>query len=196
MSLLFLACTTEPPPPPPRVEIAVPMSLSRDPVPSGAIDVAVAGDDLLYVDGREVSDLLLRHSAPVALRVDSAVRYASLFLIVERLGNRPVSLIVAGGSGPAAIPLASPQLQSEGLELLVLMSPEAFIARAAERSENFPGHDHPGLRTWLTELKADHPDSHRATLMPHDQVTTGELVQLADTVRAAGFQTLVLSQAL
>jgi len=171
------------------------MSLSRDPVPSGAIDVALDGD-LLYVDGREVSDLLLRPDTPVALRVDGKVPYSSLSLVVERLGDRPVSLVVAGSSGPAAIPLARSRLEADELGLLVLMSPEAFSARTTYSSASFPGHDHPALRSWLTNVKADHLDSHRATLIPHELASTEELVQLADTVRASGFETLVLSQAL
>ncbi len=188
-------CDTPSAPPPEPVSIAVPISLSRDGVPEGAIDVAIDARGV-FVDGAVSDALDLPRDRPVGLRVDGTVPYATVFTVVEHLADREIFLVVAGSSGPAAIPLGRAELLSEELDLTVLMSPDAFIARIPEQTQAFPGHDHAGLRTWLTTVSADHPESHRATLVPHSEASTEELVRLADTVRAAGFQRLVLAKAL
>ena len=196
VALLVAACTQAPAPPdPPGIEIAVPISLSRDPVPAGAIDVAIDARGV-FVDGQTSEDLDLPRDRPVGLRVDGSVPYATLFTVVEHLSGHPIWLVVAGSSGPAAIELARAELLGDDLDLTVLMSPSAFIGRIPEGTESFPDHDHAGLRTWLTTVRSEHPDSDRATLVPHGEASTEDLVRLADTVRAAGFSTLVLAKAL
>ena len=194
-ALILLACTTSEPEPAPPVEFPLPISLSRDPLPEGAIDVAISAAGV-FVDHVESTDLKVIKGLPIALRVEATVPYETLFTVVEHLGDREISLVVAGSSGPAAIPLTAPDVMSQELDLTVLMSPEAFIGRTPEGTEAFPGHDHAGLRTWLTGLKADNRDSQRATLVPHGEASTEDLVTLADTVRAAGFDHIVLARAL
>lgn len=195
--LLLMACSGGEPPAvePTPVDVALPISLSKDPVPTDAIDVAISADGV-FVDHVESTDLKVTKGMPVALRVEATVPYETLFTVIEHLEDRPVTLVVAGSSGPAGIALSKPDLLSNELDLTVLMSPEAFIGRTPDGPEVFDGHDHGALRTWLTTLQHDHPDSDRATLVPHAQASTEDLVTLADTVRSAGFTELVLARAL
>lgn len=192
--LLLLACSADPVVEPTPVEVILPMSLSRDPVPDDVIDVAI-NQDGVFVDHVESPDLKVSRGMPVALRVDSQVPYETLYTVVEHLGTRPVTLVVQGSSGPAGIALSGPDLLVTEVNLAVLMSPDVLIARTASSPAVFDSDDHAGLRGWLAILHQDQPGYDRATLVPHRQATAEELVTLVDAVRSAGFEKIVLGAA-
>ena len=194
MLLLLLACSEEPVVEPTPVEVVLPLSLSRDPVPTDAIDVAVSPDGV-FVDHEESTDLKVARGMPVALRIDAQVPYETVYTVVERLGSRPLTLVVEGSSGPAGIALFGPDLLVTEVNLAVLMSPDVLIARTAGSPAVFESDDHAGLRAWLAILHQDQPGYDRATLVPHRQATAEELVSLADAVRSAGFVKIVLGAA-
>lgn len=194
LMLLLLACSDEPVAEPTPVEVILPLSLSRDPVPSDAIDVAISPEGV-FVDHVESDDLKVARGKPVALRIDSQVPYETLYMVVERLGNRPLTLVVQGSSGPAGIALSGPDLLVTEVSLAVLISPDVLIARTAGSPAVFEHNDHAGLRAWLAILHQDQPGYDRATLVPHRQATADELVAVADAVRSAGFSRIVLGAA-
>ena len=194
LMLLLLACSDDPVVEPTPVEVILPLSLSRDPVPTDAIDVAVSPEGV-FVDHVESDDLKVARGKPVALRIDSQVPYETLYMVVERLGNRPLTLVVQGSSGPAGIALSGPDLLVTEVSLAVLISPDVLIARTAGSPAVFEHDDHAGLRAWLAILHQDQPAYDRATLVPHRQATADELVAVADAVRSAGFPRIVLGAA-
>ena len=141
----------------------------------------------------------------VNLRIDSEVPYNTVYLLVEQLGTRSVSLIVEGGHGRVSIPIGQPNPLDDPLALTVMLLETATVIRHRPLPTNtgttnigehvLGGRPPDKLREYLQEVKAKNQWSSVATLVASKELSYGSVVLMADAIRSAGFTDLRLGRA-